>query len=757
MRKKSILFLITCTMLFLITSISYAEVNQSDVKKNIENYENNTENKEVKDDENVDLNNEQNDIEEKNATKQEDENIINKDNVEEKDNVVNEIEKKDTNINGLVLENGIYFYYENGVKNTNYTGLYVQDNIKWYVIGGKVDFSYTGKYTDSENIYYIENNKVSNDTKLVYLDDWRMVVDGKIVYDYTGIGKNGNGYWYLEKGNISYTYNGEYNDGEKTYLIKENRVYGIIEKNTTCLMEINGIWRMVVDGKIIYDYTGIGKNGNGYWYLEKGNISYTYNGIYNDGVDDYVIENSRVVGTKLMEINGTWRMVVDGKIVYDYTGIGKNGNGYWYLEKGEISYKYNGTWYDENENAFIIENNRVQAIVKKDTTGLIVIDKEWRMVKNGVVDYNYTGIGEKNNEKWYLENGKITYTYNGEYKEEDGIVYNVINSLVSGIISRPGFESTMVVEQPERLNKYISDSLIVSGWALSSNKNDKILIYVDGIYCGEASRRNRDDILEKYINGEYGGNECNLQPGFYFDLSIKRLSVGTHIVTIVNIADDGETIIQSRDVLINITALTKSWGIDVSEHQGKINWEAVKNSGVTFAILRVGYYLESSGRTVIDKYFYENYEACKRLGIAVGGYFYSYAFNGTEGEHEANSCLSVIKGKVFELPVFIDVEDRIIKNAVADGRTTVENVTNASVSFCEKLINAGYQAGVYASRNFFYDYFNIPLIEKYSIWVAHYTDNQTDYNRKYDFWQSSSNGSVPGINGRVDMDWFYQK
>lgn len=627
MRKKSILFLITCTMLFVITSISYAEVNQSDVnddvKKNIENYENNTENKEVKDDENVDLNNEQNDIEEKNATKQEDENIINKDNVEEKDNVVNEIEKKDTNINGLVLENGIYFYYENGVKNTNYTGLYVQDNIKWYVIGGKVDFSYTGKYTDSENIYYIENNKVSNDTKLVYLDDWRMVVDGKIVYD--------------------------------------------------------------------------------------------------------------------------------------YTGIGKNGNGYWYLEKGEISYKYNGTWYDENENAFIIENNRVQAIVKKDTTGLIVIDKEWRMVKNGVVDYNYTGIGEKNNEKWYLENGKITYTYNGEYKEEDGIVYNVINSLVSGIISRPGFESTMVVEQPERLNKYISDSLIVSGWALSSNKNDKILIYVDGIYCGEASRRNRDDILEKYINGEYGGNECNLQPGFYFDLSIKRLSVGTHIVTIVNIADDGETIIQSRDVLINITALTKSWGIDVSEHQGKINWEAVKNSGVTFAILRVGYYLESSGRTVIDKYFYENYEACKRLGIAVGGYFYSYAFNGTEGEHEANSCLSVIKGKVFELPVFIDVEDRIIKNAVADGRTTVENVTNASVSFCEKLINAGYQAGVYASRNFFYDYFNIPLIEKYSIWVAHYTDNQTDYNRKYDFWQSSSNGSVPGINGRVDMDWFYQK
>ena len=72
-------------------------------------------------------------------------------------------------------------------------------------------------------------------------------------------------------------------------------------------------------------------------------------------------------------------------------------------------------------------------------------------------------------------------------------------------------------------------------------------------------------------------------------------------------------------------------------------------------------------------------------------------------------------------------------------------------------MSAGHQAGVYASRDFFYNYFNIPLIEKYWIWVAHYTSGQTDYTGKYNFWQATSKGSVPGINGNVDIDWFYKR
>ncbi len=130
------------------------------------------------------------------------------------------------------------------------------------------------------------------------------------------------------------------------YIIENNRVQIIVKKDTTRLMEINSNWRMVVNGTIIYNYTGLGQNGNGIWYLENGYISYTYTGIYTDesGIT-YFIENNRLVGTKLVEIKGIWRMIVDGKIVYDYTGVGRNGNGMWYLENGKISYRYNGTWF----------------------------------------------------------------------------------------------------------------------------------------------------------------------------------------------------------------------------------------------------------------------------------------------------------------------------------------------------------------------------------------------------------------------------
>ena len=214
---------------------------------------------------------------------------------------------------------------------------------------------------------------------------------------------------------------------------------------------------------------------------------------------------------------------------------------------------------------------------------------------------------------------------------------------------------------------------------------------------------------------------------------------------------------QSREVEINITSLTKSYGIDVSHYQGSIDWNAVKNSGVTFAILKIGEYWCNSGKILFDEYFEANYAACKRLGIAVGGYFYSYAFNSAEAADEANVCLSLIKGKKFDLPIFYDVEDKIIKNGLANGQTDKQQLTNASVTFCNMMINAGHQAGIYASKNFFLDNFVISAIEKFSIWVAHWGISQTDYPGKYDFWQYTSDGIVPGINGRVDLDWYYPK
>ena len=668
-----------------------------------------------------------------------------------------QVQNVDESEKRLVELDGVWRMMVNGKIVYDYTGVGRNDNGMWYMENGNISYKYNGTWFEGEDAYIIENNRVQiivkkDTTRLMEINsNWRMVVNGTIIYNYTGLGQNGNGIWYLENGYISYTYTGIYTDESGiTYFIENNRLVG------TKLVEIKGIWRMIVDGKIVYDYTGVGQNGNGMWFLENGIISYNYTGIYSDETGTYVIKNNRLVGTKLMEIDGIWRMVVNGKIVYDYTGVGQNDNGRWYLENGNISYKYMGTWFD-GDDAYIIEGSRVQIIVKKDTTGLFEINREWRMIKNGVVDYNYTGVGSKNDERWYLENGKITYTYEGEYEDEDGIVYKIEGSRLSGIINRPGYSANMVIEQPRKLNKYISDSLSISGWALSTEKDDKILIYVDGKLIGEASREIRDDIFEKYNNNEYGGIDCTPMPGFYFDLSTMRISIGRHVICVMNVSSDGKVIIQSREVVIDINALSKSYGIDVSHYQGEIDWDAVKNSGVTFAILKIGEYWSSSKKVIFDQFFERNYQACKRLGIAIGGYFYSYAFNSSEANEEADICLSLIKNKKFELPIFLDVEDKLIKNAVANGVASVESLTSAAVTFCERMSSAGYQGGVYASRDFFYNYFNIPTLERFAIWLAHYTSVQTDYTGKYDFWQYTSKGSVPGINGNVDLNWFFNK
>ena len=663
----------------------------------------------------------------------------------------------------LVEIDGVWCMIVNGEIIYNYTGVGQNENGMWYVENGDISYKYYGTWFEGEDAYIIEKSFVQkivpkDTTRLMYINGvWRAVINGKIDYKYTGLCENDCGYWYMENGELPYTYYGTIYEGDNAYIIEKNFVQEIVPKDTTKMMYINYIWRAVINGKVDYHYTGLAQNGKDIWYFENGNLTYNYNGIVHADDGDYVVENSLAITniTRLKYINGIWYMVINGKIDYKYTGLCENDCGYWYMENGELPYTYYGTIY-EGDNAYIIEKNFVQEIVPKDTTKMMYINCNWRMVIDGKIDYHYTGSAENENGRWYFENGEITYTYNSEYKDTDGIIYCIVNSRFSGIVSRPGFFGKMEVEQPVQSKKYISDSLIVSGWALTSEVNDKILVYVDGKYVGEAKRESRQDILDKY-NDEYGAMYTTVLSGFTYDFTTYGLGVGNHIIKIENVTADGSVIIQSREVEFYIKALSKSYGIDVSHYQGEIDWEAVKNSGVTFAILKIGEYWTNSKKVIFDQFFERNYLACKRLGIAVGGYFYSYAFNRAEGNEEADVCLSLIKNKIFELPIFIDVEDKAIKNAVANGKTDVANVTDASLAFCEKIVNAGHQAGVYASRDFFYNYFNIPLIEKYWIWVAHYTSGQTDYTGKYNFWQATSKGSVPGINGNVDIDWFYKR
>ncbi len=186
-------------------------------------------------------------------------------------------------------------------------------------------------------------------------------------------------------------------------------------------------------------------------------------------------------------------------------------------------------------------------------------------------------------------------------------------------------------------------------------------------------------------------------------------------------------------------------GIDVSVHNGNINWQKVKNAGIQFAILRAGY-----GRELSQKYakFEENYRNAKVAGIPVGAYWYSYAMTEDEARLEADVFLSVIKGKQFEMPVYFDLEE---KKQFDLGKEKVSAIMRA---FLEKVEKAGYFVSLYGSASSLTTHTADDIKSRYTIWLAHWTD-KTNYSGAYGIWQYSSGGTVDGISGNVDLDTAY--
>ena len=185
-------------------------------------------------------------------------------------------------------------------------------------------------------------------------------------------------------------------------------------------------------------------------------------------------------------------------------------------------------------------------------------------------------------------------------------------------------------------------------------------------------------------------------------------------------------------------------GIDVSYAQGMIDWEKVKASGlVDFAILRAGYGRET---TQVDTQFERNHAACKRLGIPVGVYWYSYATTAAEAEQEAKVCLQTIRGKQFEYPVAFDIEEaRSLPQADA-----------ISTTFCTALENAGYYTAIYTFKSALESNFSAAVKNRYDIFLSHIGVQQTDYAGSYGLWQYSWTGCIPGISGDVDLDYAYK-
>jgi GH25 family lysozyme M1 (1,4-beta-N-acetylmuramidase) len=202
--------------------------------------------------------------------------------------------------------------------------------------------------------------------------------------------------------------------------------------------------------------------------------------------------------------------------------------------------------------------------------------------------------------------------------------------------------------------------------------------------------------------------------------------------------------------------MTVQYGIDISHHQGNVDFEKVKADGVSFVILKAGgSEYNKSTKQGKDNKFEEYYRDAKRAMLPVGAYYYAgngFVHGASAGIRDAGHFRQLLAGKKFEYPVFIDVEQPIFN-------LHKDKVTDATLAFCTELEQAGYYVGIYASdMSGFKSKLNDEKLQHFDHWVAKYSEsgNKPVYVKKYGIWQFSSKGKVEGIKGNVDLDYAYK-
>ena len=276
------------------------------------------------------------------------------------------------------------------------------------------------------------------------------------------------------------------------------------------------------------------------------------------------------------------------------------------------------------------------------------------------------------------------------------------------------------------------------------------------IFCGD----NYDDKPKCYVEGDYDINT----PGSYDITFIGKDSSD-------NISSNNMTLIVSekrqsssstysskvnkkngtnyQDIITNYKKSNTKIGIDVSKWQGNINFKKVKESGVEFVFIRVGYQTDINGEYILDKYFKKNIEGFNKVNIPVGVYFFSKANSTEEAIKQAKWVHKQIKKYRVDLPVVFDWENW---NNYQEYNLSFHSLTEVSNTFLNTIEKYEYKSMLYGSKNYLQ---SVYYENKKDVWLAHYID-MTNYQGKYKVWQLCENGYIDGINTHVDIDIMYE-
>ncbi|MBR6781225.1 MAG: glycoside hydrolase family 25 protein [Clostridia bacterium] len=216
---------------------------------------------------------------------------------------------------------------------------------------------------------------------------------------------------------------------------------------------------------------------------------------------------------------------------------------------------------------------------------------------------------------------------------------------------------------------------------------------------------------------------------------------------------DPELFMRTSDgrVVYNDAASVAFAGVDVSVHQDDIDWQAVRNDGISFAFIRAAYRgYGTKGKINTDENFRKNVEGALAAGLHVGVYFFSQAVNEKEAVEEADYILSLIKGYPLTYPIVFDWERYDIEES-RTYTTDSKTVTACAKAFCDRIRDAGYRPMIYLNCEIGYFDYDLEVLQEYDCWLAQYNDKPTYYYH-YTIWQYTESGKVDGIDGPVDLN-----
>jgi len=209
---------------------------------------------------------------------------------------------------------------------------------------------------------------------------------------------------------------------------------------------------------------------------------------------------------------------------------------------------------------------------------------------------------------------------------------------------------------------------------------------------------------------------------------------------------------QHSDAFLSCSAGNTVIGIDVSSHQGQIDWQAVKDAGVKYAFVRLGYRGYEQGTLNADSFAAQNLKGAKAAGILVGAYFFSQAISVEEARAEAFFAMGILDGMALDLPLVYDWE--YINDTARTANVDRALLTDCTLAFCQTVESAGYDAMIYFNSSQGRDMLELQKLEQYPWWLAKY-DLKADFLCRVDLWQYTNTGKVPGIQGNVDIDLMF--